>query len=77
MSEKPDEAEPMTVHGETTLERRARDGDSTAAAQLLEAARDDLVRFCYRYLGNVEEAEDAAQNVVAAILARPWPSRVC
>ncbi|MCP3920131.1 MAG: sigma-70 family RNA polymerase sigma factor [bacterium] len=55
-------------------EERARAGDAAAREELLELARDELVRFCFRYLGDAHEAEDAAQDVLASV-ARPggWP----
>lgn len=60
--------------GQVELESQARQGDKRAAARLLEQAREELVRFCYRYLGNVHEAEDTVQDVLAGMMGRAWPS---
>ncbi|MBK8979657.1 MAG: RNA polymerase sigma factor [Planctomycetes bacterium] len=58
---------------EGTLAERARRGDQGAKADLLAAYRQRLVRFCHGYLGRSEDAEDAAQDVLAKLLAAPWP----
>lgn len=75
MMPRPEEhPDPDAVPGE--LETFAREGDREAAGRLLESHRSDLERFCYRYLGNVHEAEDATQDVMAAILGTGrWPQR--
>ncbi len=49
------------------LVRRLRAGDETAAEALDRAHRPALVRFCAGYLGSVDEAEDAAQEVLAKL----------
>lgn len=57
-----------------------RGGDPQAAAMLEDLYREALVRFCWGYLGRIEEAEDAAQDVCYKILSattvpdsfRPW-----
>ena len=64
-----------SAHGldDRELEQRARGGDRAAAGVLLERHRGDLVRFCHRYLGDVDSAEDAAQDVLAVLAGLPWP----
>lgn len=64
----------LTGLDEAQLEARAREGDRRACGRLLDLVRDELVRFCYRYLGNLDEAEDAVQDVLAAMVDRAWPA---
>ena len=52
---------------EATLAASARDGDQEAAVRLCERYRDSLVSFCFRYLHNDSDAEDAAQDVLAKV----------
>ena len=60
---------------EATLVASARDGDQEAAMRLCERYRDSLVSFCFRYLNNDSDAEDAAQDVLAKVaLADDWPT---
>ncbi len=61
------DSNPSSQTGELELEERARSGDQAARARLLAHSRDDLTRFCYRYLGNVHESEDAAQDVLVTL----------
>ena len=64
----------------STLVSRLREGNAEAGALLDELYRDVLVRFCWGYLGQVEEAEDAAQDTCYKVLTatgvpdgfRPW-----
>lgn len=65
----------MSADGESTeddfsrtLVRRLRHGDDDAAHKLQELYRATLVRFAHRYLGDVHDAEDAVQDVLASIL---------
>jgi RNA polymerase sigma-70 factor, ECF subfamily len=59
-------------------------GDNGAAALLDELYRAALVRFCWGYLGTMEEAEDAVQEVFCKIIQsrqvpdhpRPWLYKV-
>ena len=44
------DSNPSSQTGEPELEERARSGDQAARARLLDRSRDDLTRFCYRYL---------------------------
>ncbi|MGB2986524.1 MAG: RNA polymerase sigma factor [Phycisphaerae bacterium] len=63
-----------------SLVARLRKGGTGAGALLDELYRDKLVRFCWGYLGNMEEAEDAVQDICYRVLAatsvpdafRPW-----
>lgn len=67
-----------------TLVSRLRNGDADAAALLDELYRDSLARFCWGYLGSMEEAEDAIQDIWYKILTasdipdafRPWVYRI-
>lgn len=68
--------------GDTTslLVARLRAADPQAGALLGNLYRDALVRFCWGYLGRMDEAEDAAQDVCCKALSaknipdafRPW-----
>ncbi len=57
-----------------------RKGDARAGALLDQLFRDALVRFCWGYLGRVDEAEDAVQDIFYRVLMaedvpdafRPW-----
>ena len=51
------------------LVRRLRAGERDAAEELDRRFRADLVRFCTGYLGAVDEAEDAVQDVFAKVSA--------
>lgn len=62
------------------LVSQLRGKDAAAAAELHRQYRDALVRFCWGYLGRLEEAEDACSEVLYKVLAgdevpdafRPW-----
>ncbi len=78
--ERPDRQERETDQT-GALVRALRGGDVTAAAELLDAAyRESLLRFCWGYLGSMEEAEDAIQDIWYKVLTagraperfRPW-----
>lgn len=49
---------------------RARDGDLAALGALLTAVRDDAYSLAMRMLGQREDAEDAAQEILIRITAR-------
>ena len=55
------------------LVRRAQRGDPDGSSQIVERYSPLLVRFCYRYLGRFDEAEDAVQDVLSTIVAGHWP----
>ncbi len=48
-----------------------RNRDPEAAALLDSLYRDALVRFCWGYLGQMDEAEDAVQELTYKVLALP------
>lgn len=48
---------------------RLRAGDCAAGELLEQLYRRDLLRFCAGYLGQVEQAEDAVQDVFCKVLA--------
>ena len=41
---------------------QARSGDGDAFAQLIDPYRRELQVYCYRFLGSVQDAEDALQD---------------
>jgi RNA polymerase sigma-70 factor (ECF subfamily) len=51
-----------------TLVNRLREGDPTAGRLLADIYRNPLLRFCFRYLKNQEEAEDVVQEVFLRVL---------
>ncbi len=67
------------------LLRRARDGDTQARGELVSRYQETIMRFCRTYLGNLHDAEDAVQDVMACVATgdrlpdqrfRPWLYRV-
>lgn len=46
----------------------ARAGDAQALEKLLEIVRPQILSTCYRMIGNLDDAEDAAQDALVAIL---------
>jgi RNA polymerase sigma-70 factor (ECF subfamily) len=51
-----------------TLVARLREGSATAGRMLTELYHPPLMRFCFRYLGSREEAEDVVQEVFLKVL---------
>ena len=47
---------------------RLRGGDAQAGGLLDETYRQAMIRFCWAYLGNLEEAEDAVQDIFCKVL---------
>ena len=45
---------------------RAQDGDGDAFGQLVDPYRRELQVYCYRFLGSVQDAEDALQDTLLA-----------
>jgi RNA polymerase sigma-70 factor (ECF subfamily) len=66
------------------LVRRLRTGDADAAGMLDRTFREPLLRFCWGYLGTMEEAEDALQEIWYKVLTaenvpdhfKPWIYRI-
>jgi RNA polymerase sigma-70 factor (ECF subfamily) len=64
---------------------RLRQGDAQAARLLNETYRPHLLRFAYGYLGRIDAAEDAVQDVFCRVLENPtipenfraWVYRIC
>lgn len=64
----------------TTLVTLLRAGDPQAGSLLTELYRTPLLRFCWGYLSNLEEAEDAVQEICMKVVRannipdafRPW-----
>ncbi len=54
-------------HQETELVRRAAQGDQEAFSRLVARYQRPVVTFAYRYLGDHEEAEDAAQDAFVRV----------
>jgi RNA polymerase sigma-70 factor (TIGR02960 family) len=52
--------------GEVELLRRARGGDESAFAQLVDRFRAELQLHCYRIVGSVQDAEDMVQETLLA-----------
>ncbi|MBU0719428.1 MAG: sigma-70 family RNA polymerase sigma factor [Planctomycetes bacterium] len=67
-----------------TLVAHLRTGNPAAAALLDRLFREAALRFCWGYLGSMEEAEDALQDIWCKVLAapevpdrfRPWLYRI-
>ena len=63
---------------------RLRGADPAAARELTERYREALIRFCWGYLGTIEEAEDAVQEILYKVVSstqvpdflRPWLYKV-
>jgi len=51
-----------------SLVARLRSGEGDAGAYLNELYRDALVRFCWGYLGCMDQAEDAVQDICYKVL---------
>ena len=51
-----------------TLVNRLREGDADAGRRLCELYHPSLMRFCFRYLGTQDEAEDVVQEVFLRVL---------
>jgi RNA polymerase sigma-70 factor (ECF subfamily) len=87
----PDPVNPNEDHGSEgsldltpSLVARLRGGDAQAGELLERFYRQAMIRFCWGYLGNLDEAEDAVQEVFCKILRdgqipdrfRPWLYRI-
>lgn len=55
--------------GAADLVLRLRAGDAQAADVLQRVYREPIVRFCWGYLGQLEEAEDAFQDICCKVLS--------
>jgi len=68
----PDHALPDTIEaGTQALVACLRSGDPSALEKLESRYRARLVKFCWGYLGNMEEAEDAVQEVFFKVFQAP------
>lgn len=78
--------EPFELHRPADLDRtleqtphlveRLRAGDAEAGALLNRVYREALVRFCWGYLGSLDQAEDAVQDICfKALSASEVPDR--
>lgn len=54
-----------------SLVARLRDGDGDVGDMLNKLYRDPMLRFCSTYLGSMDEAEDAVQEVFVKVLRSP------
>jgi RNA polymerase sigma-70 factor (ECF subfamily) len=71
---------PLDEDSTRSLVAKLRSGDGDAGVLLDRLYRQALVRFCWGYLGRIEEAEDAAQDICYKVLRaesipdafRPW-----
>ena len=63
-----DSSTDSTSHAIRELIRSLREGDAKAALLLDQLYRDSLIRFCWGYLGRMEEAEDAVQEICYKVL---------
>ncbi len=83
----PDQRQPDTPDDATiSLVVSLRTKHPHAADELHRLYREALIRFCWGYLGRVEEAEDAVQDIACKVLAsaevpppeqfRPWLYKV-
>lgn len=82
-----DSVDPNQSERENTtaeLVARLKERDAAGAEMLDRLYREALVRFCWGYLGRMDEAEDAAQEVCYRVLSsdshpdhfRPWLYRI-
>jgi len=51
-----------------SLVARLRQGDTGAGVMLTDLYREAMIRFCYGYLRNLEDAEDAVQEIFWKVL---------
>lgn len=63
-----DSSTDSTPQATRELIRYLREGDAKAALLLDQIYRDSLIRFCWGYLGRMEEAEDAVQEICYKVL---------
>ena len=57
-------------HGASSY-RRFLAGDQTAFAELVDEYRESLIFFLYRYTGDLNSAEDLAEDVFVEVLLHP------
>ncbi len=72
--QEPQGAKPSMADLTPTLVNRLREGDASAGEMLCDLYHPALMRFCFRYLGSEDEAEDVVQEVFLRVLkndARP------
>ncbi len=79
-----DGSKPPDQEATTLLVAHLRAGDGNAPGLLNELYREPLLRFCWGYVGRMEEAEDALQEIWYKVLTtshipdrfRPWLYRI-
>ncbi|MBI4717678.1 MAG: sigma-70 family RNA polymerase sigma factor [Planctomycetes bacterium] len=84
MARKPAPPQVTTADQIRELVHRLRRGDTQGPALFDQLYRDALLRFCWGYLGNMEEAEDAIQEIAYKVLTageipdyfRPWVYKI-
>lgn len=73
----PEAATERTANVDVTpsLLLRLRDHDPAAGVLLNDLYRDAIARFCWGYLGSIEDAEDAVQDIFCKVLKAGEPPK--
>ena len=75
MAAKPEDLGDQDKDLTPTLVAGLREGDPEAGKLLNTLYRERLIRFCWGYLGAIDEAEDAVQEIYDADAAEPGERR--